>query len=82
MEINIHDKNKTLEIWLTNAEKNDASLQAQLKPLYAAYGAQKYTVVVYLSGQTELYPTLRELLIYNKNRTVSLGRFPASCHFD
>lgn len=72
MEINIDDHNRILEVWLGNGERHDAALQAQLKPLYAACKAHRYTVAVYLSGQQELYPALLNLLAYNKTRMAEL----------
>ncbi len=73
MEINVHENSKTVEVWLTSAEKADPAMQERLKPLYAEYKAKKYTVAVFLSGRQELYPTLRDLLAYNKKRTAELA---------
>ncbi len=37
MELNVHDNTKIIEVWMTNAEKNDPAVQARLKELYAKY---------------------------------------------
>ena len=35
MEMNVRDDKKIVEIWLTNAEKNDPVLRESLKDVYA-----------------------------------------------
>ena len=37
MELNIHEKEKYVSIWLTRAESADMGLRESLKPLYAEY---------------------------------------------
>lgn len=68
LELNVHDNTKIVEVWLTNAEKNSPSIQAQLNDLYAKYKKKKYTVAVFHSGGGDLYQSTRELLAYNKRR--------------
>ena len=51
MEINVRDDSKLVEIWLTNAEKRNAELRENLKPLYQEYKAKNYLVAVFESGE-------------------------------
>ena len=69
MEMNVRDDKKIVEIWLTNAEKNDPVLRESLKDVYAKYKAKKYLVAVFESGSGDLYQYTRDLLIYNRRRS-------------
>ncbi|MEN6471853.1 MAG: hypothetical protein ABFC62_10350 [Clostridiaceae bacterium] len=66
MEIIANEKDRILEIWLTNAEKNDAVLRASLKPLYSQWKAKKYLPVVYESGSGDLKESILGLLQHNR----------------
>lgn len=68
MRINADDNRKTVDIWLTKAEKNDAKLQESLQDIYKKYSRQKYLVAVFLSGEQDLYEGIRDLLLYNRHR--------------
>lgn len=68
LHMQVNEKTKTIELWLTRAEKNDPTFRASLKPLYQQYTAQKYLVTVFLSGDGDLYQQTRDLLIYNRKR--------------
>ncbi len=68
MELNVHDNTRIVEVWLTNAEKNDPAVQARLNDLCAKYMEKKFTVAVFHSGGGDLYQNTRELLAYNKRR--------------
>ena len=72
MEISIRAAQKIVEIWLTNAEKNDPAVAARLRPLYRAYQKQKYTVAVFQSGGADLLGCTRDLLRYNRKRIAEL----------
>ena len=72
MEINVRDKQKIVEVWLTNAERDDPAVKAQLKPLYAQYKQKKYTVAVFQSGGQNLSHSTLDLLIYNQRRLAEL----------
>lgn len=72
MEINVRDDKKLVDVWLTNAEKNDPQIQAQLRKLYAKYKEKKYLVAVYQSGNRDLYESTLALLAYNKKRVAEL----------
>ena len=68
MQINVREDSRTVELWLTRAERDDPGLRESLKPLYQQYKAQKYLVAVFLSGEEELYPGTRDLLLYNRRK--------------
>lgn len=70
MQIIVRDERKLVEVWLTNAEKDDPRVDATLKPLYAEYKQKKYLVAVFKSGQKSLCEGTRDLLLYNKKRSV------------
>ncbi|MCD7946084.1 MAG: hypothetical protein LUF81_05725 [Clostridiales bacterium] len=72
MEVNVRDNEKLVDVWLTNAEKNDPQIQAQLRELYAKYKDKKYLVAVYQSGSRDLYESTLALLAYNKKRVAEL----------
>lgn len=72
MEISVRDAQKIVEVWLTNAEKNDPTVAARLTPLYRAYQKQKYTVAVFQSGGADLLGCTRDLLRYNRKRIAEL----------
>ncbi len=68
MHMQIHENSKIVELWLTRAEKEDAAVQESLKPIYQKYKEQKYLVAAFLSGEEELYPQTRDLLLYSRRR--------------
>ena len=69
MEMIVRDDRKLVEIWLTNAEKNDPNVREGLKDIYDKYKNTKYTVAVFQSGKSDLYENTRDLLLYNRRRT-------------
>ena len=69
MQMNVRDEQKLVEIWLTNAEKQDRELRAGLKDIYDSYKKKKYLVAVYESGEKDLYENVRDLLVFNKRRS-------------
>ena len=72
MEISINDERRTVEVWLSNEEKNNPAVQQRLKPLYAEYAEKKYTVAVFMSGSQDLYSLTSDLLCYNRKRIAEL----------
>ena len=72
MEISINDERRTVEVWLSNEEKNDSAVRQRLKPLYAEYVGKKYTVAVFMSGGQDLYSLTSGLLCYNRKRITEL----------
>lgn len=69
MEINVNESSKIVEIWLTNAEKQDRELREKLKLLYREFEAKKILVAVFESGQRDLAETTSDLLCYNRRRS-------------
>ena len=72
MEICINDERKTVEVWLSNEEKNNPAVRHRLKPLYAEYAEKKYTVAVFMSGSQDLYSLTSDLLCYNRKHIAEL----------
>ncbi|MCD8192102.1 MAG: hypothetical protein LUD55_04835 [Oscillospiraceae bacterium] len=68
MELNVRDDKRLVEIWLTNAEKNDPVLREGLKDIYDIFNKKKYLVAVFESGEKDLYQGTLDLLAYNKRR--------------
>ena len=58
----IHDDEKYVEIWLTNAESQDTVLREGLKPLFKEYKQKKYRVVIFSSGKGDLLTLTKDLL--------------------
>ena len=65
MELNIHEKEKYVSIWLTRAEAADMGLRENLKSLYAEYKQMNYRVVVFESGSADLAMLTKDLLAHN-----------------
>lgn len=55
MVMNIVEDKKLLEIWLTNSEQQDENIKAFIREKSAEYQKLKYTVVIFLSGQRDLF---------------------------
>lgn len=73
MEIIVMDDEKLVTIWLTRAEQENTELRERLKSLYAKYKAKKYMVAQFHSGTEDLYECTRDLLLYNRRRSVELA---------
>ena len=58
----VHDDEKYVEIWLTNAESQDTVLREGLKPLFKEYKQKKYRVVIFSSGKGDLLTLTKDLL--------------------
>ncbi len=69
MEMNVRDEQKTVDIWLTNAEKNDPAIRRSLEDIYREYQQKKYLVAVFESGSQDLYQNTLDLLRYNRQRS-------------
>lgn len=72
MEINIHNNDKIVEIWLKRAERNDPQIKARLAPLYRNYKEKNFMVVVFQSGEHDLYQATKDLLLYNRRHFAEL----------
>lgn len=62
MQLNIHEQDKYISIWLTKAEAIDDEIRESLKPLYQEYKEKKYRVVVFESGNGDLALLTSDLL--------------------
>ena len=62
MQLNIHEQDKYISIWLTKAEATDDETRENLKPLYQEYKEKKYRVVVFESGKGDLALLTSDLL--------------------
>ena len=65
IELNIHDEQKYVSVWLTRAESADPALKESLKSLYSEYKQKKYRVVIFESGRGDLPTLTRDLLKHN-----------------
>ena len=80
MELEIKDKQKRVNIWLTHAESQDPVFMESLKPIYKEYKARKYLVAVCASG-TENWKSLTcDLLRYNRVRLRELEEKKEKAH--
>jgi hypothetical protein len=66
IELQVRDREKIVEIWLTSAEKKDKQMQEMLQPVYANYKVRKYKVAVFCSGQRDLLDSTAGLLLHNR----------------
>lgn len=66
MEMNVKDDVQIVEIWLSNAEKNDKQLRDSLQVVFDKYKKKKYMVAVFESGEKDLYQGTLDLLTYNR----------------
>lgn len=66
MEMNVKDDVQIVEIWLSNAEKNDKQLRDRLQVVFDKYKKKKYMVAVFESGSKDLYQGTLDLLAYNR----------------
>ncbi len=73
MEISVSEQQKTVEVWLTRAERDDAALRADLKARCQRYSRSGYFVAVFFSGSKDLTQQTRDLLNYNCKRQAELG---------
>ncbi|HIY21233.1 MAG TPA: hypothetical protein H9841_04945 [Candidatus Flavonifractor merdigallinarum] len=64
----VREQSRTVELWLTQEEKNDPAFRDGLKPIYEKYRAEKYLVAVFLPGEENLYQQTRDLLVYNRRK--------------
>lgn len=66
MEMNVKDDKQIVEIWLSNAEKNDKQIRDSLQVVFDKYKKKKYMVAVFESGEKDLYQGTLDLLSYNR----------------
>ena len=80
MELEIKDKQKRVNIWLTHAESQDPVFMESLKPIYKEYKARKYLVAVFASGTENLKSLTCDLLRYNRVRLRELEKQKEKAH--
>ena len=80
MEIEVKDKQKRVNIWLTRAESQDPEVLEPLKPIYQEYKAKKYLVAVFSSGTKDLKSLTCDLLRYNRVRLRELEKQKEKTH--
>ena len=68
MHMEVKERSRVVELWLTKEEKNDIQFLDSLKLLCRQYKAQNYMVAVFYSGEKDLYQQTRDLLLYNRRR--------------
>ena len=64
--MNVKDDVQIVEIWLSNAEKNDKQIRDSLQGVFDKYKKKKYMVAVFESGEKDLYQGTLDLLAYNR----------------
>lgn len=69
MELQVINANKQVEVWLAKGEQEEAAVQGYLQAIYTFFSAIKYTVVVYISGNGDLFQDTLALLRYNRRRS-------------
>lgn len=65
MEQIIYKEEKLVEYWLTNVEKEDTALQQHIQNECQNWKEQKYKVVIFYSGTTDLLAATKPLISYN-----------------
>ena len=72
MVIKEHADMKSVEIWLTKQEQEDAALHQQLQKLYQNYSRRKFKIAQFHSGAGSLYDATRDLLLFNRKRIAEI----------
>lgn len=73
MKIEVNHQDKLTAVWLTQGEREDPAVRAQLERLYADCKARKYMVAVYQSGTRDLLDQTSGLICYNRRRMAQLA---------
>ena len=68
MRMEVREQSRIVELWLTREERDNPAFRESLRPICQQYRDQKYLVVVFLSGEADLYQQTRDLLLYNRRR--------------
>ena len=69
MDIRLDDKNKQVQVWLTNADCRDERLMGALDAQYDVWARDKYQVAVFRSGSGDLQENTLQMLRYNRRRS-------------
>ena len=65
MEINVNEKIKVLEIWITHDEENNDTISDIIKRKISEYKQAKYKAVIFHSGSQDLLPCTEALIKNN-----------------
>ena len=65
MEVNVKDKDKIVEIWLTNSDKEDDEVSNLVDEICRTYSRSKYRTAVFISGTGSLEDCTENLLCSN-----------------
>jgi len=65
LELNVRERERIVEVWLTKDESKDNRLRKKLRPIYSEYRRKKYTVAVFESGRDSLYNNVESLVLHN-----------------
>ena len=68
MQFILDEKHKFAEIWMTNADQTNPSIEAQAQHLCKEWHAKGYLPVIYRSGKEDLAEMTSALLVSNRNR--------------
>ena len=71
MEVIKNEGKKLVEVWLSRAEASSSFIRNQLKPCFSNYKSEGYRVVVFESGQRDLFAATRDLLLENRTQSGS-----------
>ena len=66
MELYVNDKEKTVEIWMNQSERENGDLQNRLKAIFADYKRNKFFVAIFYSGGRNLLECTTGLLLHNR----------------
>ena len=69
MDIQLDEKKKQVQVWLTNADCRDERLMGALDEQYDVWARDKYQVAVFRSGSGDLQENTLEMLRYNRRRS-------------
>lgn len=67
MQISIDNKVKYISVWLTHQDMDNPDTECEIKKIIEDYRSKKYKVVVFKSGNRDLFECTVDLLKYNKN---------------
>ena len=65
MEVNVKDKDKIVEIWLTNSDREDEKVTELVDEICRTYSGRKYRTAVFISGTGSLEDCTENLLCSN-----------------
>lgn len=71
MEVVVNENSKLAEIWLTNAESHDESMEMRLKILCREFKEKRYRAVVFRSGMGNLEDLTAALVSKNYRKSMA-----------